>query len=451
MRFTGKWLVAAVAILMLLPRTGWAFNTTTGGEFTDIAGHWAKPPIEKIHAIGLVKGFPDHTFRPNQPVSCLEAITVMLNAAGYSDQIAKLKRAKNAPPSPYPVPWGQNYMDFAVQQKFIPAAMLQNFQSHRAITRAELAAIIANTFYLTAPDAVGYTDGDSIPPDYLPAVQAVSKNGLMSGYPDGSFRPQGQVARGELAAILSKLYDQGWINLDPKRKITGWIARINQVKNGTEIELNSIYGTVKVLADANCKCYYQGQLMDLKQAVNYRVEGILDSRRRAAYLELLERRTFSPVRQEVYASYLRLAEGEPVVLTVKDLMNNEVDYPIAWDASVIDEKAKGKTTGKDLLKKLKVDQFVKLGVTSGGEVKDITILDVKTITGKVASLDRKLRLESKTSNSKKYVPDEFWGWDSGRLVDKDGEEISKIEVGDNVKIYYIGEPFYERVLQIQKQ
>lgn len=98
-----------------------------------------------------------------------------------------------------------------------------------------------------------------------------------------------------------------------------------------------------------------------------------------------------------------------------------------------------------------MDQFVKLGVTSGGEVKDITILDVKTITGKVASLDRKLRLESKTSNSKKYVPDEFWGWDSGRLVDKDGEEISKIEVGDNVKIYYIGEPFYERVLQIQKQ
>ncbi|SHF09016.1 S-layer homology domain-containing protein [Desulforamulus putei DSM 12395] len=454
MKFAHKLLLLTVlAAILCLPSAVWAVNSgpVVEADFTDIKGHWARQAIEKVAAIGLDQGFPDYTFRPNQPLTALEAIQRVLNAAGFAEQIAKLKQSKNAPPSAYPVPWGQNYMDFAVQQKFIPEDLLKNFRHDRPINRSQLAVLLARSLYLpTATGSVSFTDSNAMPTDDLPAIESVVMQGILAGYPDGSFRPQGQVSRGEMAAVLGKLYDQGWLKMDAKRKIEGWVAAVSQGKNGMEIQLNSLKGTQKIIANANCKAYWQGQQIPLQQIVNYRVTGILDTKRRLAYLELLERRNFSPVQRETYGSYLRHAEGEPLILTVKDLLCEEVDYPVAWDAEISDEKAKGKTN-KDLLKKLKAGQFVKLGLTSNGTVKSLTLLDVKNITGEVDRIDRALYLKKRGSgSSKKYVPDHFWGWDFGRLVDKQGNEISSIQPGDKVKIFYIGEPFYERVLEIQK-
>ncbi|SHK28755.1 S-layer homology domain-containing protein [Desulforamulus aeronauticus] len=439
-------------VLLVFSTTGWAANTAQqqAPYLTDIQGHWAKPAVEKVYALGLDKGFPDGTFRPTQAVQCLEAITTILNSTGYKEQVAKIKRAKNAPAGPYPVPRDQNYMDFAVQQKFIPSDLLKTFKYDRPISRGELATLLANTLYLMPPDTGKiFTDGDTMPAEYLAAAQAVNDQGLMSGYPDGSFRPQASVSRGELAAILNKLYDQGWVKVDAKRKIDGWVAGVAQGKKGLEVEVNSLKGTQKIAVSENCQVYYLGQMMDIQQIVNYRIAGILDDRRQLAFLELLERRSFSPVQRDTYGSFLRLAEGEPLMFTVKDLLCEEVDYPVAWDAVITDEKSKSKSS-KDLLKKIKVDQFVKLGITSGGTIKEITLLDVKNISGDIDRIDRALYLKSSKSSSKKYVPDRFYGWDAGRLVDKDGEEISSVSENDKVKILYIGEPFYERVLEIQK-
>ena len=438
--------------LLAFSTAGWAATAAPQKVpyLTDVQGHWAKPAVEKVYALGLDKGFTDGTFRPNQNVQCLEAITTILKSAGYQDQVAKQKRSKNALPSAYPVPRDQNYLDFAVAQQFIPASMLNNFKYDRPVNRAELAALLAKTLYLMPPGtAKTFTDTQNLPADYLAAIQAVNDQGIMSGYPDGRFCPQDMVSRGELAAILSKLYDQGWVKVDAKKKIDGWVAGVVPGKKGLEVEVNSLKGTQKILVNENCQVYYLGQRMDIKQAVNYRISGILDDKRQLSYVELLDRRSFSPVQRDVYGSFLRLAEGEPMMFTVKDLLCEEVDYPVAWDAVISDEKSKSKSN-KDLLKKIKADQFVKLGVTSGGTIQEITILDVKNITDEISRIDRALYLKGGKSNSKKYVPDHFYGWDAGRLVDKEGEEISGVSKDDKVKILYIGEPFYERVLEIQK-
>lgn len=439
------WLV----LLLLVPQIACGASKADL-SLTDIQGHWAQPAILKVVALGLDKGYNDQTFRPNQLVTKLDAISMVLASSGYKEQIAKMKRPKNAPPSAYPVPQNQNYMDFAVQQKFIPQGMLQNFRYDQPINRAHLASLIARTFYLTdGSNSVNFLDLQSIPAEYRKDIQAVAQRGLLSGYPDGTFRPLNPVSRAELAAILSKVYDQGWLQVDAKRLAEGWVAGVTQGKNGLEIQVNSLKGTQKLVPSANCKAYFQGKPLELQQVVNYRMIGILDERRKLAYVELLERRNFSPVHSETYGSYIRHAEGEPVILTVEDLLNDEVDYPIAWDAEIIDEKSKSKSN-KDLLKKLKAKQFLKLGLTSGGTIKELTLLDVKTITGEVDRIDRALYLVKKSSSGKKYVPDHFWGWDFGRMVDKEGDEISSVHRGDKVKITYIGAPFYERVLEIQK-
>lgn len=444
-------LVLLLAVTFM-PAFSWAVSSSSEIVLSDIQGHWAQRAIEKVVAIGLDKGFQDQTFKPNQPVGNLDAVTMILKGSGYNEQIAKLKKKRNSPPSAYPVPTNQNYMDFAVQQKILPQGMLQNFKYDNPINRAQLATVLAKTFYLVGNEvSLNFTDTKTIPQTYLADIQAVVQKGLMSGYPDGTFRPFNTVSRGELAAIMSKVYDEGWLQVDSKRLVSGWVAGVTQGKNGWEIQLNSLKGSQKVVATLHCKAYFQGHALNIQQIVNYRLTGILNEKKRLAYVELLERRNFSPVQNEKYGSYLRHAEGEPVVLTVKNLINEEEDYPVAWDAQITDEKSKSKSS-KDLLKKLKEGQFVKLGLTSGGTIKELTLLDVKTITGVVDSVDRALSLERKGSgSSKKYVPDHFYGWDFGRLVDKEGDEIGSISPEDKVKITYIGEPFYERVLEIEKQ
>lgn len=446
-----------IAVLLLLtlcllhPMAVWAQGVQAAAvDFNDIQQHWAKPAIEKITTIGLLTGFGDNTFRPNQPISYLEAITSSLDGAGYAAQIKKMKRSKNSPASAYMVPAQQNYVDFAVQQNFLPAAMLNNFRYDKPISRGELAFLLAKVLYLEVPEKnINFTDHANIPKEYMPAVQSLSQMKIMSGYPDGNFRIKDQVTRGELAAILSKLYEQGWLYLDAKRKTSGWIADVTEDKNGLVVQLNSLKGTQKITANANCKVYWQGRPIKLKDCINYRLEGILDNKRKLAYVELIERRNFSPVQREVYASYLRQAAGEPLLLTVKDLLNEEVDFPVAWDAEIGDEKSNSKTS-KDLLTKLKSGQFLKLGLTSGGTVKFLTILEVKNISGEIDRINRALYLvEKKSGSSKKYVPDHFFGWDAGRIVDKEGKDTGDPDEKDKVKILYIGEPFYERVLEIQ--
>lgn len=45
--------------------------------FSDIAGHWANDEINLAYILGLVEGYPDGSFRPDQPITRAEAMTLM--------------------------------------------------------------------------------------------------------------------------------------------------------------------------------------------------------------------------------------------------------------------------------------------------------------------------------------------------------------------------------------
>jgi hypothetical protein len=45
--------------------------------FSDIAGHWAENDIAFAAKIGWVNGYPDGTFKPNEPITRAEFITLV--------------------------------------------------------------------------------------------------------------------------------------------------------------------------------------------------------------------------------------------------------------------------------------------------------------------------------------------------------------------------------------
>ena len=56
-------------------------------SYNDIKGHWAEGFIEYCTAKGIIAGYPDGSFKPEQPVTGAEAAKMMLVALGYNADV----------------------------------------------------------------------------------------------------------------------------------------------------------------------------------------------------------------------------------------------------------------------------------------------------------------------------------------------------------------------------
>lgn len=54
---------------VLQPTKGTAAQLAQATTFPDIQGHWAQSFIQSLAARGVIRGFPDGTFRPDEPVT----------------------------------------------------------------------------------------------------------------------------------------------------------------------------------------------------------------------------------------------------------------------------------------------------------------------------------------------------------------------------------------------
>lgn len=72
------------------------------------------------------------------------------------------------------------------------------------LNRAEIAKIIAKAFALTIPETVSTAPFKDVPADswYAPYVLALKNAGIINGYPDGTYRPAGFVNRAEAMKII---------------------------------------------------------------------------------------------------------------------------------------------------------------------------------------------------------------------------------------------------------
>ena len=60
----------------------------SGKQMTDISGHWAQTQLNTWVNKGLISGFPDETFRPNNSITRAEFMALVNRAYGFSEKAA---------------------------------------------------------------------------------------------------------------------------------------------------------------------------------------------------------------------------------------------------------------------------------------------------------------------------------------------------------------------------
>ena len=169
-------------------------------NLTDIADNWAYQQIDALAAKGIVVGYKDGTFHPQQAVSRVEFIS-MINKA------FKFTTTANVPYKDV-WPWAWYYSDVAsaVAAGYIPRNFGSRLVPNQHLTREEAATMIAATLNLDINnhEKLPFIDALTISNDCRRSVAAVVNAGYMSGYPDGTFKPLAVLTRAESAVLISQ-------------------------------------------------------------------------------------------------------------------------------------------------------------------------------------------------------------------------------------------------------
>jgi len=166
----------------------------------DIANHWGKDSIVKLMQAGVIVGYPDGSFQPEKSVSRAE-FTVMLVKAlkleskqgglSFKDTAAHWAKDSINAAAAHGIISGYD------QNSFGPDDQIIREQAAIIIARA--------TKLQAGDQALSFSDAQQISPWALSGVAAAVGKSYLSGYPDNSFRPQGYTSRAEAAAIIAKL------------------------------------------------------------------------------------------------------------------------------------------------------------------------------------------------------------------------------------------------------
>lgn len=171
---------------------------TPAVSFKDMQGHWAQPSVARLVELGAIAGYPDNSFKPNRSVTRAEFATMLVKALklegsgqNYSDTTSHWAREAIAAAS------GLGIVNGYADRSFGPDDTLTREQMASMLVRA--AGLTASG------TPVSFSDAAQVSSWSLPSLQAAVSSGLMNGYTDGTIKPQGLTTRAEAATVLSRL------------------------------------------------------------------------------------------------------------------------------------------------------------------------------------------------------------------------------------------------------
>ncbi|MGO4497188.1 S-layer homology domain-containing protein [Paenibacillus sp. 2RAB27] len=198
-----KYAVFAIDQAAEKPTTDNPTDTKPPIQLSDIVGHWAEVNIKQAVSKGIVSGYPDGTFKPNHTVTRAEFAVMLMNTLKPQGEGVALSFTDTAKIGS----WALKAITQAVQAGIIHGYEDGSFRPDAEITRAEVATMLANAMGLAvdAESTTDFTDDNDVPAWSKGAVAAMKKQGLIEGKGANQFAPTDSTTRAEAVTVLLRL------------------------------------------------------------------------------------------------------------------------------------------------------------------------------------------------------------------------------------------------------
>lgn len=160
--------------------------------------------LNRTDHFAFLVGYADGTFGPERDMTRAEVTTMF--ARLLTEQIEADKTYSNTfsdVPKGY---WAANYIGYMQQFGIITGYSDGSFRPDAPVTRAEFAAI-ASRFEKLTEGSKSFTD---VPDTYWAAryINFAATRGWVTGYSDGTFKPENPITRAEVAAVTCRLLER---------------------------------------------------------------------------------------------------------------------------------------------------------------------------------------------------------------------------------------------------
>lgn len=205
MNYKLKNVVTAIISFVMVMAGTLSFATTT---FSDLEGHWAKNVVIEMAEKGVLNGFEDGTFKPNDSVTREQFAKILVETLKLTERTTNIKFVDVEDAR-----WSKNYIYIA--SKYLTGYENNGkyyFRPTEAAVREDVAVAVVQAEGLQneKPDYTllnKFSDSGEISEGIKKYVAIAVKNEIMRGK-EGRFDPQGNLTRAEVSQLMYNVFQK---------------------------------------------------------------------------------------------------------------------------------------------------------------------------------------------------------------------------------------------------
>lgn len=202
---------------------------------------WAAEDILLLRKAGIVKGYSDGSFGPDRHVTRAEMVSWLIRMNVVIDAISanQADRSQDQDLTIDPVSftditeeWFAEEVRQAALLGLVSGYLDGTFKPNDSLNRYEASSMLNRLLQWQSDSEKGFADDDKFPAWAASHVYALKEAGVISGYPDGTFGGEGTITRAEAAVMLGRsmklAQKRDFLVLDDEGKpLTGASVRIH--------------------------------------------------------------------------------------------------------------------------------------------------------------------------------------------------------------------------------
>ncbi len=200
-----KYPVFTAVLVMMLVFT--QIPSKAASAYADMKGHWAEGYVDALAQKGIISGFPDGKFHPENIMTLAQFTKIIISATSGSKQITQASGTQ----------WPDVYMEEALQSGLIDNVVYKDRSAwDKPVNRLEMARIVHSTLLNVMKESdeedVGFVKNDLTDLDScrtcLPHIEQCYAKGIINGFSNRTFGGNEYMTRAEGSTVAARMIDK---------------------------------------------------------------------------------------------------------------------------------------------------------------------------------------------------------------------------------------------------